>query len=346
MRVAVIGATGYSGIELLRILTQHPEVSLEYLTSDSYVGKKASEVYPHLKRVVDEVLRPVDPDAIAAAAELTFIGLPAGLSTALVPELLARGCKVIDIGGDYRLPGELYKQWYGKEPGPADVQGQAVYGLPETSRDRIRGANWITNPGCFPTAANLALLPLLAHRLIDPKSIIIDAKSGVSGAGRGANLGTHFSEVNENFKAYKVGTHQHTPEIEQCLSQVAGELVTVTFTPHLAPMTRGILATVYASLTQMGAGATEALLALYDDFYRKHPFVRVRPIGNLPMTKEVAGSNYCDIGLQVDTRTGRVVVVSVIDNVVKGAAGQAIQNMNLMSGFPETMGLTLSPLYP
>ncbi|MBC7545522.1 MAG: N-acetyl-gamma-glutamyl-phosphate reductase [Candidatus Sericytochromatia bacterium] len=344
-RVAIIGATGYSGIELVRLLQSHPQVQLTYLSSESYTGQAISEVYPHLAGRIGHALDGLDPAAVAARADVVFLGLPAGKSSELVPAFLAAGLRVIDMGGDFRLvDGAVHEQWYKKPAPPRHVQAEAVYGLSELWRDAVRQARFITNPGCYATSAILGLAPLLRHGLIDPASVIIDAKSGVSGAGRGVTLGVHFAEVNENFQAYKVNQHQHTPEIEQVLGQVAAQPLTVTFTTHLLPITRGILCTSYATLK--APVTAEALRTLYTGDYAGCPFVRTMPLGSFPATKQVQGSNYCDIGLAVDERTHRVTVISVIDNLVKGAAGQAIQNFNLMMGYGEGVGLDVSPLYP
>jgi N-acetyl-gamma-glutamyl-phosphate reductase len=253
--------------------------------------------------------------------------------------------KVIDLSGDFRLKsGALYEQWYKHKPAADALLAQAVYGLAEVYGENCRSVDFISNPGCYATASLLGLIPALSAGWIDPKTIIIDAKSGVSGAGRGLGLNVHYAEMNENFMAYKVNKHQHIPEIEQVLSQVAGHEVVTTFTTHLVPMTRGILCTIYATLTN---AYTEAeLIGLYQNYYKGRPFVRIRPQGKLPATKEVWGSNYCDIGFSTDPRTGRVTIIAVIDNLVKGAAGQAIQNLNLMMGWDEATGLDMAPVYP
>ena len=344
-RVAIIGATGYGGIELIRILQVHPHVQLTYLSSESYTGQAIAEVYPHLAGRIGHTLDGLDVPTIAERADVVFLGLPAGKSSELIPALLAAGLRVIDLGGDFRLAdAAVHEAWYKKPAPDRTVQAQAVYGLTELWRDEVRQARFVSNPGCYATAAILALAPLVRHRVIDPATIIVDAKSGVSGAGRGVNLGVHFAEVNENFKAYKVGQHQHTPEIEAALGRVAGVPLTMTFTPHLLPITRGILCTSYATLREPIAAT--ALRELYTGDYAGCPFVRTMPLGAFPATKQVQGSNYCDIGLSVDERTNRVTVISVIDNLLKGAAGQAVQNFNLMMGFGEGTGLDLGPLYP
>lgn len=344
-RVGIIGATGYSGIELVRILSAHPHVSLTYLSSESYTGLAIAEVYPHLAARIGHTLDALDPRVIAERCDAVFLGLPAGKSSEIVPALLANGLTVIDLGGDFRLDdAAIHERWYKKPAPDRSLQAKAVYGLSEVWHDEVRQARFITNPGCYPTSAILALAPLVQRRLVDPATIIVDAKSGVSGAGRGVNLGVHFAEVNENFKAYKVGAHQHTPEIEGALGRLLGEPVTLSFTAHLLPITRGILSTVYASLN--ATIGLDALREVYTAAYAGRPFVRIMPAGTFPATKQVQGSNYCDIGLWVDERTNRVTVISVIDNLVKGAAGQAVQNFNLMHGYGEGVGLDLSPLYP
>jgi N-acetyl-gamma-glutamyl-phosphate reductase len=345
IRVGIIGATGYGGIELVRILSSHPHVQLTYLSSESYTDQAIADVYPHLAARIGHRLDALDPAIIADRCDAVFLGLPAGKSSEVVPALRERSLKVIDLGGDFRLEdAATHEHWYQKPAPDRRLQAQAVYGLPELWRDEVKTARFVTNPGCYPTSAILAVAPLLQHRLVDPQSLIIDAKSGVSGAGRGVNLGVHFAEVNENFKAYKVGAHQHTPEIEAVLGRVAGEPVTISFTTHLLPITRGILSTVYATLRQ--PISLEALRTTYTGAFAGRPFVRIMPAGTFPATKQVQGSNYCDIGVWVDERTNRVTVISVIDNLVKGAAGQAVQNFNLMHGFGEGTGLDLSPLYP
>jgi N-acetyl-gamma-glutamyl-phosphate reductase len=281
---------------------------------------------------------------VAAHADLVFTALPHQTAMAVIPDLLAAGCKVIDLSADYRLRDpQVYASWYAPHTSP-ELLAKAVYGLPELYRKEIPRARLIANPGCYPTSVALALAPLLLGGFIDPATLIIDSKSGTSGAGRGAKVGSLYCEVNEGFKAYSVGNHRHTPEIEQTLSQLAGQEVKVSFTPHLLPVSRGILSTCYASLRK--ETTTSALLQLYRSIYAGEPFVRICPEGELPNIAYVRGANYCDIGLVVDPRTGRVIVVAAIDNLVKGAAGQAIQNMNLLLGLPETRGLEVVPLFP
>jgi len=345
LKVGIVGATGYGGLELIRLLARHPHVQIHRLYSSSSEGETLAHHFPHLQQLVLPELQAIDAEQMAQEIDLVFLATPPGISAGLTPQLVAAGLRVIDLSGDFRLrDGSVYRQWYKKEPAAPEELGKAVYGLPEWQRQAIMETRLVANPGCYPTATLLGLLPLAHSGWIDPLSLIIDAKSGVSGAGRGVSVGVHFSEVNENLSAYKVAVHQHTPEIEQELARQAGQEMVVQFTPHLIPMTRGILITAYARLTQE-IGENE-LQELYAETYAQAPFVRLRPFGSHPKTKEVYGSNYCDIALHLDRRTGRVIVLAVIDNLVKGAAGQAVQNMNLMCGFAETAGLDLSPLYP
>lgn len=345
LKIAIVGSTGYGGVELMRLLQSHPYAEVTSVISSSSAGSRVTEGYPHLQHIQEEVLDDVDPQLIKQKADLVFLATPAGVASKLAPQYLAEGLKVIDLSGDFRLKDRaVYEQWYKKPAAEQADLDQAIFGLAEVYGSQVSDAAFISNPGCFPTATLLGIVPALQAGLIDHSTLIVDAKSGVSGAGRGATLGTHYSELNENFKAYKVNQHQHIPEIEMVLSQVAGEQVTVTFTTHLVPMTRGILATSYAKLKQ---DVTEQqLIELYEQYYAGRSFVRIRPQGQLPATKEVWGSNYCDIGFSVDPRTKRVTIISVIDNLVKGAAGQAIQNMNIMMGWDETLGLQFVPVYP
>jgi N-acetyl-gamma-glutamyl-phosphate reductase len=347
VKVGIAGATGYGGIELLRLLSNHPQATVVLAGTESYIGQEVASVYPHLQDRVTLVGREATPEALASECDVVFTALPHGVPMRLAPAVLGAGKKLIDLGADFRLRDlAVWEKTYKHKHEAADLMNQVVYGLPELYRTTVRGASLVANPGCYPTSCALAAAPLLRSGLVETKGIIFDSKSGVSGAGRAVNLGVHFSEVTENFKAYNIaGDHRHTPEIEQTLSDLVGENLTVTFTPHLVPMVRGILTTAYFQLKQ--AQTTEQLLTLFRESYAQEPFVRVRPAGDLPTTKQVTGSNYCDIGLQVDARTGRVVVIAVIDNLVKGAAGQAIQNMNLLFGLPETTGLlNAPPIYP
>lgn len=344
MKISIIGATGYSGVELIRLLLSHPVGEIVSIYSNSQAGKTIQEVYPHLNMIFTEELQTIHIEKIQQEADVVFIATPSGVSGKLVPQLMNGTLKIIDLSGDLRLETpELYTKWYNKETSPKEVLDQAVYGLTEWMGDRVKEATILTNPGCYPTATLLGLLPLVKEGLIDEKSIIVDAKSGVTGAGRSVSLGSHFCEVNESISAYKVAKHQHTPEIEQTLYRLTGKEALISFTPHLVPMNRGILSTIYASLQE---GVTEEQVAqAYSKAYEGKYFVRLRP-GAHPKTKEVTGSNFCDIAWHVDARTKRMVVLSIIDNVVKGAAGQAVQNMNLMFGLPEETGLKFTPVYP
>lgn len=345
LKVAVVGASGYTGVELIRILHTHPEVAVTSVTSEQSAGKRLSAVFPALRDRYDLTLEALDAERIAAKADIVFTALPHTAAMEVVPCFLQAGRKVIDLSADYRLhdPAE-YAAWYEPHRNPELLQ-DAVYGLPELHRDEIAVAELVANPGCYPTSVILALKPLLVEGLIDITSIIVDSKSGVSGAGRSAKVDNLYCEVNEGFKAYGVGgVHRHIPEIEQELSLLAGSKTVISFTPHLVPMDRGILSVVYA--TPHSALTMEKLHALYTEHYDGEAFVRVLPQGEFPSTAYVRGSNFCDIGVTVDKRTGRIIVVSAIDNLVKGASGQAVQNMNLVCGFPETLGLELMPIYP
>ena len=345
LKVAIVGASGYTGLELIRLLDRHPEVLISCVTSEQSAGKRISEIFPSLRSRCDLVLEPLEPSAIIQKADLIFTALPHQAAMLVVPDFLAAGKKVIDLSADYRLHDPaVYGAWYEPHKNP-ELLPEAVFGLPEVRREAVRNARLVANPGCYPTSIILGLKPLLDNRLIDITSIISDSKSGTSGAGRGAKVDSLYCEVNDSFKAYGVGgVHRHTPEIEQELSELAGQPVTITFTPHLVPMDRGILSTIYA--TPIRTVTTEELIALYADAYKDEPFVRPLPKGQFPSTAFVRGSNFCDIGLTLDARANRIVVVSAIDNLVKGASGQAIQNMNLVCGFPETLGLEGLALFP
>jgi len=345
LKVAIVGASGYTGVELLRILHCHPEAAVTCVTSERSAGKKVPDIFPGLLGRCDLLLENLEPVRVAGKADFIFTALPHKAAMEVVPTFLEMGKQVVDLSADYRLQdAREYEKWYEPHMSPALLK-KAVYGLPELKRARIAGADLVANPGCYPTSVILGLAPLLKKKLIDPASIIADSKSGVTGAGRSAKVDNLYCEVNEGFKAYGVGgVHRHIPEIEQELSHLAGKKLVITFTPHLVPMDRGILSTIYAV---PGAPVTTAeLLKLYNDFYKGEPFVRVLPEGSFPSTAFVRGSNFCDIGLSVDSRSGRVIVVSAIDNLVKGASGQAVQNMNIMNGFPEAMGLEGLPLFP
>ena len=345
LNVAIVGASGYTGLELIRILYCHPEVAVTCLTSEQSAGRKVSDIFPTLRGRCDLVLENLEPVRVAEKADLIFTALPHKAAMEVVPTFLKLGRHVIDLSADYRLSDpEVYGAWYEPHLNPAHLK-KAVYGLPEVRRTKIRGARLVANPGCYPTSIILGLAPLLKQGLINTGDIIADSASGVTGAGRSAKVDSLYCEVNEGFRAYGAGgVHRHTPEIEQELSLLAGEPLLITFTPHLVPMDRGILSTIYA--TPRKATTTEKLVRLYQEYYKGEPFVRVLPQGSLPSTAFVRGSNFCDIAPLVDQRTGRVIIVSAIDNLVKGASGQAVQNMNIVCRFPETMGLEGLALFP
>lgn len=344
IKVAIVGASGYTGIELIRLLANHPDVEISVITSRQYEGEAFSAVFPAMHSVCDLTFSANDASLIADGAEIAFTALPHGTSMEIVPDLLKRGMKVVDLSADYRLSGlAVYNEWYG-DHSSSELLSEAVYGLPELYREQITSARLVANPGCYPTSVVLALTPLLEEGLIQPQTIIADCKSGTSGAGRSAKVGSLFCEVNEGFRAYGFPRHRHTPEIEQTLSSVAGNEIVLSFTPHLLPVDRGILSTCYAQISNRASQAD--LQSLFVDRYADEPFVRVQPISAQPNIAYVRGSNYCDIAVVYDERTGRVVVTSVIDNLVKGAAGQAVQNMNIVCGFAEGAGLAVHPLFP
>ncbi len=348
IKVGIAGATGYVGIELVRILAHHKEVELVYAATRSHEGQCLSKVYPHLRGVTQIECSALEPVEMAAKCDLIFIALPHGEAQQIAPALLDAGKRVIDLGADFRLKeAASYKKWYGREAAAPGCLKPAVYGLPEVvAREKIRQADLVACPGCYPTACALAAMPALRCGIAEREGIIFDAKSGLSGAGRALSLTSHFCEVAENVSAYSIGgSHRHTPEIEEVLGEVAGGALTVQFTPHLVPAVRGLLVTAYLQLKR---GLTqEVVWEIYREAYMDEPFIRLCALGELPQTANVRGSNYCDIGLQVDERTGRLIVVSVIDNLIKGAAGQAVQNMNLIFDLPETTGLGLvCPAYP
>lgn len=343
IKAAVLGATGYAGIELVRLLTNHPEVEIGLLGSKSFAGERICDVYKNLRKILEQECRETDI-AEAAKCDVAFTALPHGASKSVIPSLLEAGLKVIDLSGDYRYDdAAVYEKWYGEPHSSPELLKESVYGLCELHRDKIKGARLIGNPGCYTTCSILGAVPLLASGLGEDKNIIIDAKSGVTGAGRSLSQQTHFCECTENTKAYKVATHRHTSEIEQELSHAAGKPIMLSFTPHLIPQKRGILATIYVNLKKKSS--TAELVKLYSDYYKDEFFVRVSPEGELPETKNVAGSNFVDIGVVYDERLQRAVVVSTLDNIVKGAAGQAVQNMNIMFGLDEKTGLDFAGYY-
>jgi len=344
LKVAIYGASGYTGQELLRLLLRHPQAEVVALTSRRYAGVPVADIYPVFVGLTDLAFVDASPEDVAGAADIVFLALPHGVSMAVAPIFLKAGKKVIDLSADFRLHDvATYEKWYSRHTAP-DIIKESVYGIPELYGDEIAKAMLVANPGCYPTSVILGLAPLLKANWIDNDSIIADSKSGVSGAGREPQVGTLFCEVDEGFKAYKVGEHRHTPEMEQEISILAGCDVRISFTPHLLPITRGILSTIYATLQK--DVTTAELIDLYRAFYKGKKFVRVYKAGAFPNISSVRGSNYCDIGLAVDARTKRVIIICAIDNLVKGAAGQAIQNMNLMCGLSEDTGLTMISLFP
>lgn len=343
IKTAVLGATGYAGIELVRILSGHPEASIEILGSQRFAGKPVSEVYENFAHVLETECEKLDLDRVAEC-DVAFTALPHGASKDVIPSLIERGLKVIDLSGDFRYDDvKVYEKWYKQEHSSPELLAESVYGLPELYRDKIKKARLIGNPGCYTTCSILGAYPLLNSGIGNSENIIVDAKSGVTGAGRGIALPYHFCECTENTKAYKVATHRHTSEIEQELSKAAGKEVMISFTPHLIPQKRGILSTIYINLNKKCT--TEEIVELYKEFYKGEYFIRVKEAGKLPETKHVAGSNFVDIGVVVDERLNRAVVVSAIDNIFKGAAGQAVQNMNLMFGLDEKTGIANAGFY-
>lgn len=347
MNIAIIGATGYGGAELIRILHDHPQIKIHSFHTSSQEGKAVQASYPHVQTVIEHKLEAINPEQIAAEVEIVFTATPSGISTELVPQLLQAGVKVIDLSGDYRLKdSKTYREWYQLASGDEGVLKEAVYGLTEWLENDLIDTRFVSNPGCFPTAVLLGLAPLVKEQLIEENSIIIDAKTGVSGAGRTPSKTTHFPETNDNFQIYRVNEHQHIPEIEQVLSSWNEAIGPVTFSSHLVPMTRGIMATMYVDVKEGADINIQTLFDLYKESYEENHFVRIREQGVFPSTKEVYGSNFCDISLAYDERTNRITIIAVIDNLMKGAAGQAVQNMNKMLGIDEKTGLNFIPIYP
>ncbi|MDR1532886.1 MAG: N-acetyl-gamma-glutamyl-phosphate reductase [Clostridiales bacterium] len=345
IKAGVIGATGYAGSEILRILSGHPHVRVTAITSRSHAGEEYGEIFENFRHEAGLICDVDDIESVSQASDVIFVALPHGAAGERINERVLARTKVIDLGADFRLKSaETYEEWYGVKNTWRGLLKEAVYGLCEINREAIATARLVANPGCYTTCGILALYPLLKEGVVDPDSVIIDAKSGVSGAGRGVDLNTLFCEVNESIKPYKVASHRHTPEIEETLSLAAARPVKVSFTPHLAPMSRGILATCYADLKKdCDCGI---IMELYRRYYAGEFFIRLCRDGKFPETRWVKGSNFCDIGLAVDKRCGRVIVAGALDNLVKGAAGQAVQNMNIMFGFNETAGLTGIPAFP
>ena len=357
VRAGIIGATGYAGAEIIRILANHPEAEVVWAGSRSYAGRTVGSIYGNLLGVCGIEL--IDDDSeglkdrildLADSVDVLFTATPQGALAGFISEALLEKVKIIDLSADFRLKDvQVYEQWYGIRHKAPELIDRAVYGLSEIHRESIRNTRLLANPGCYTTCSILTAYPLVKEGLIDPDTLIIDALSGVSGAGRSAKTANLFCEVNENAKAYGVATHRHTPEIEEQLGYAAGRTLTLQFTPHLVPMNRGILVTEYASLVPKADGSLPAeaeLLEVYEKYYGAEPFIRILPEGSAAETRFVEGSNLTDIALKTDPRTGRVILMGALDNLVKGAAGQAVQNMNLMFGLPETEGLTFLPVFP
>jgi N-acetyl-gamma-glutamyl-phosphate reductase len=344
LKVAICGGSGYTGSELIRLLISHPRVEIAAITSEKSAGKPVYSLFPHLRNILSFSFESLNKEKLLKKADLFFLALPHGASQDTVAFFVRHGKRVIDLSADYRLKDpKTYQAWYGCEHVYPHILKKAVYGLPELYRRKIKKATVVANPGCYPTSAALALVPALKAGIIEMDSIVIDSKSGTSGAGRKADTDYNFCEINESFRAYGVGTHRHTPEIEQILSDMVNQQVTVNFTPHLLPINRGILTTVYCKLNRQVS--LEEVINLYKKTYKKEFFIRIYDDGTLPDVRNVRGTNFCDIGLKVVERTNTLVVVSAIDNLVKGASGQAVQNMNIMMGFDETEALKdISPL--
>lgn len=345
IKAGIIGSTGYAGGELARLLLQRDDVEILWYGSKSYVDQKYASIYQNMFQIVDDSCLDDNMEALAEMADVIFTATPQGYCASLMNENILKKTKVIDLSADYRIKDvAIYEEWYKMEHKTPQFIKEAVYGLPEINREKIKNARLIANPGCYPTCSTLSIYPLVKEGLIDPGTIIIDAKSGTSGAGRGAKVDNLYCEVNENIKAYGVGVHRHTPEIEEQLSYGAGRPVTISFTPHLVPMNRGILITAYGTLAR--SVSYEEVKAVYDKYYENEYFVRVLEKDVVPQTKWVEGSNFVDVNFKIDPRTNRVVMMGSMDNLVKGVAGQAVQNMNILFGLPENKGLKLIPMFP
>lgn len=350
VKVGIIGATGYAGNELVRLLMGHKDVEIMWYGSRSYIDRKYAEVYQNMFEIVEDTCLDDNMEELASKVDVIFTATPQGFLAGVLTEEILSKVKIIDLSADFRIKDvKTYEKWYKIEHKSPQFIEEAVYGLCEINRDKVKGARLIANPGCYTTCSILTAYPLVKEGLIDPDTLIIDAKSGTSGAGRGAKLPNLFCEVNENMKAYGVTNHRHTPEIEEQLGYAAGKEIVVNFTPHLVPMNRGILATEYATLNKKADGTLptyEEVKAVYDKYYKNEKFVRVLEKDICPETKWVEGSNYVDVNFKIDERTGRIVMMGALDNLVKGAAGQAVQNMNLLFGFDEAEGLNLVPMFP
>ncbi|WP_096435738.1 N-acetyl-gamma-glutamyl-phosphate reductase [Alteribacter populi] len=345
MNAAIIGGTGYGANELIRLLDKHPLVNVKSVISNSQANTEIKQVFPHLTDLVFYSFDEFDIHNLKREVDLVFFATPSGISKEMIPKCIENRLKCVDLSGDFRFTNpKVYETWYSKPPAAQSYLNEATYGLSELYESEIKRSSLIANPGCYPTATLLGLVPLLKKGWAELGSIVIDGKSGVSGAGRSLSANTHYAEINENVKAYKLGAHQHIPEIEQILASESQEHVKVSFTTHLVPMTRGLMCTISVQLKK--SLTTKEIIDYYQSVYEAHPFVRVRSEGVIPSTKDVYTSNFCDIGLHYDSRTGRLTIISVIDNLVKGAAGQAIQNVNLMNGWDERTGLMNIPVYP
>ncbi len=342
--ISIAGASGYTGLELIRLLLKHPEVRFSTLTSETYAGKSIAEVFPSLEGHIDHKLVPLSEN-IGNTCHILFLALPHTTGMKWMPQFLASPCKVIDLSADFRIKSaEIFEQWYHTPHLQPDLLPKAEYGLPEFHRNAIQSARLVANPGCYPTSVILGLAPLIIEGLVNLDSLIADSKSGVSGAGRKASLSTQYSECNEGVSPYGLGNHRHTPEIEQELTRLANRDLNISFSPHLIPMTRGMESTLYAKLKK--EISTSALQEIYQRFYQGEPFVRILKPGSFARTGNVVYSNYCDIGVTVDSRTGRAIITSALDNLIKGASGQAVQNMNIMQGFGERTGLDFPAIFP
>ena len=345
IKAGIIGSTGYAGQEIVRLLLQHGDVEIKWYGSRSYIDQKYYNVFRNMFQLVDAKCMDDNMEELAEQVDVIFTATPQGLCAKLVSEDILSKAKIIDLSADFRIKDvHIYEEWYGIKHASPQFIDEAVYGLCEINREKVKNARLIANPGCYPTCSFLSIYPLAKAGVIDMNSIIIDAKSGTSGAGRGAKVQNLFCEVNENIKAYGVGTHRHTPEIEEQLTYASGKDTTIIFTPHLVPMMRGILVTAYADLVK--DVSYEDVKAIYDEAYKDETFVRVLDKDAAPETRWVEGSNYVDVNFKIDSRTNRVIIMGAMDNLVKGAAGQAVQNMNLMFGFPENQGLELVPMFP
>ncbi len=345
IKIAICGGSGYTGAELLRILSGHPEVEITAVTSEKSAGKRVTDLFPHLHKYSYLIYEPLDKEKILNKADVFFMALPHAASQEAVDYFFKNGKKVIDLSADYRLSDvAVYEEWYKTPHNYADTLKNAVYGLPELHREKIKKSSLIANPGCYPTSAILGLYPVIKEGMIDIETIVVDSKSGTSGAGRKADVGFSYCEVNEGFKAYGIAVHRHTPEIEQELSEIAGKKITINFTPHLVPMDRGIISTMYGKMVKKID--TAAILDIYKKYYDAEPFVNVLDEGVYPNAKNVRGSNFVEIGLKVNKRTNTLIIVSAIDNLVKGASGQAVQNMNIIMGIKETTSLESLAVFP